>query len=54
MSSSGGGIVVHPVGLPNDKQIISKSDGQTICDCLSAAGYTALAAQLQPIVNDAS
>lgn len=54
MSSSGGGIVVHPFGNPNDKVIITKADGQTICDALTAAGHTALAAQIQPIVNDAT
>lgn len=54
MSSSGGGIVVHPVGLPADKEIITKSDGQMIADCLTACAQPDLAAKIQAVVNNAS
>jgi len=54
MSSSGGGIIVSVAGHPDEKVSLTKEEGQCICDALTAQGETALAAKIQPIVNQAS
>jgi hypothetical protein len=51
----GGGIIIVKGekfdGTETSHWTGTKAEGQTICDSLTAAGHTALAADIQPVVN---
>lgn len=54
MSSSGGGIVVHPNNQSSPLRWFSKTDAQTIADCLSEHGHSDLASTLQAVIDASS
>jgi hypothetical protein len=54
MSSTGGGIVVKTAKVNGEQTVITPQQGQQIIDALTECGHTALAEQLQPVVNDAT
>ena len=52
--TGGGGIIIRSAKQNGQQVLVTVSEGQEICDCLTANGYADLAAKIQPIVDNAS